>query len=420
MTTCFPVSGEPSVAETVSGKHPISNPSTASPAVPGATAAAVDAGGPPWVRAEAVLLASYATHSRDTAGREYLEPEHPYRGPFQRDRDRILHSSAFRRLAGKMQVFTGEMGDYHRTRLTHTFEVASIARTIARVLRLNEDLTEALALMHDIGHPPFGHCGEDVLNQCLGPLGGFSHNRFALVIARELEQRQTSQPGMNLSAEVLEGQNERAEKHHGGVSATARLEVQIVDIADSLAYDAHDVDDALQIGLLTMPELQRVEIIGRVLETTHDKYGAVSGDKLRRALVHELIDLQVNDFLQQASMSLQAWQGQSGDAVLSGGVQLEHSRELTQQRQELEVFLFQHVYRHPRLMTVRQRAADRVRQIFETLQARPDRLPARFRRRAEEIGLPASIGQYVAGMTDRFCELQYECLVDGTGQLADW
>ena len=166
---------------------------------------------------EHLLLASYAMHSRDTEGRVHSESSHPYRGPYARDRDRILHSSAFRRLSGKMQVFTGEMGIYHRTRLTHTFEVASVARTMARVLRLNEDLTEALALMHDIGHPPFGHCGEDVLSHCMESVGGFSHNGFALVIVEELEQRYASFPGLNLSRETLAGQDVRAHKSEAAV-----------------------------------------------------------------------------------------------------------------------------------------------------------------------------------------------------------
>src|SRR6478752_2544875 len=165
---------------------------------------------------EAALLARYAMHSADSRGRQHPETEHSYRGPFQRDRDRIVHSSAFRRLSGKMQVFTGDMGDYHRTRLTHTHEVASIARTIGRALRLNEDLIEALALFHDLGHPPFGHAGEDALDECLRDYGGFSHNRFALTVVEELEERYAAFPGLNLTYEVLEGQLTRAEKNEDG------------------------------------------------------------------------------------------------------------------------------------------------------------------------------------------------------------
>ncbi|MEZ6078963.1 MAG: dNTP triphosphohydrolase [Pirellulaceae bacterium] len=183
-----------------------------------------------WKQREALLLASYAMFGRDSKGRRYAEEPHPYRGPFQRDRDRILHSSAFRRLSGKMQVFTGDMGDYHRTRLTHTQEVATIARTIGRVLRLNEDLIEALALVHDIGHPPYGHSGEDALGECLRDQGGFSHNRFALTLVEELETRYTPYPGLNLSQEVLAGQDFRI-THDG---AAPLLEVQVVDRQRSL------------------------------------------------------------------------------------------------------------------------------------------------------------------------------------------
>ncbi|WP_390173880.1 dGTP triphosphohydrolase [Roseimaritima ulvae] len=369
---------------------------------------------------EHLMLATYATHSEDTAGRDYPEPPHTYRGPFQRDRDRILHCSAFRRLSGKMQVFTGDMGEYHRTRLTHTFEVASIARTITRVLRLNEDLTEALALMHDIGHPPFGHCGEDVLNECLQAVGGFSHNAFALTIAQQLEQRYTGYPGLNLSAEVLEGQAERADKQHGAVGPTARLEVQVVDIADSLAYDAHDIDDALQMGLLTIDELSQLRLVRRALEQTELKYGTLSAVKLRPALVHELIDLQVSDFLEQAVERLRRWNGCRSEELSEAGVRLSHSIPLCDEQGELEAYLFEHVYRHPQLMTVRRRAADRLHQLFDALTQQPDRLPLRFRQRTEQVGAIRAVGEYLAGMTDRFCDMQYAFLQQGSGPLADW
>src|SRR4051812_46054655 len=206
---------------------------------------------------EAAIFAPHAMHSADSAGRRYPEADHPYRGPYQRDRDRILHSAAFRRLSQKMQVFTGEMGDYHRTRLTHTLEVASIARTIARVLRLNEDLVEALALVHDLGHPPFGHSGEDVLNECLRNDGGFNHNAQGLRVCELLETSYREFPGLNLTQEVLDGQRQRSEKDpsnnaNGSLREPAfspLLEVQVVDAADSIAYDAHDADDALELGL---------------------------------------------------------------------------------------------------------------------------------------------------------------------------
>src|SRR3954451_23655905 len=214
---------------------------------------------------ERLLLAPYAMHTGNSAGRWYPEAPHPYRGPYQRDRDRIVHSSAFRRLSHKTQVFTGEMGDYHRTRLTHTLEVSSIARTIARALRLNEDLVEALALAHDLGHPPFGHSGEDVLNECLQNQGGFNHNAQALRICELLESCYPDFPGLNLSFEVLEGQQHRATKSAGsdqesGQTQSPLLEVQVVDAADSITYDAHDADDSLELGLVTLEQLLELEL----------------------------------------------------------------------------------------------------------------------------------------------------------------
>ncbi|MEX0824669.1 MAG: dNTP triphosphohydrolase [Pirellulaceae bacterium] len=366
------------------------------------------------------MLASFASFSRDTRGRRYPERRHPYRGPFQRDRDRILHSSAFRRLSGKMQVFTGDMGEYHRTRLTHTFEVASVARTIARVLRLNEDLTEALGLMHDIGHPPYGHCGEDVLNECLAEVGGFSHNQFALTIAEELEQRATGPAGLNLSAEVLAGQDNRAHKAEQASGVAPALEVQVVDLADSIAYDAADVDDALQMGLLTLDDLSRLRIVARALRQVCVKQGSLPPSQLRPALVHELVEMQVTDLLEAATGRLVPWSGRSSVELQQAEVRLKHSPELSVEREELETFLFNRVYRHARLVQVRSSAGDRLASLFDRLLQSPDRLPLRFRLRIERVGTRRAIGEYLAGMTDRFCDSQYQSLQDGTGPLADW
>src|SRR3954463_5302490 len=248
---------------------------------------------------EAALLAKYAMHSADSRGRKHAEIEHPYRGPFQRDRDRIGHSSAFRRLSGKMQVFTGDMGDYHRTRLTHTHEVASIARTIGRSLRLNEDLVEALALFHDIGHPPFGHAGEDALDECLAAHGGFSHNEFALTIAEDLEARYPAFPGLNLTYEVLDGQATRADKEASYATAGSAplLEVQAVEAADSATYDAHDTDDAIKLRLVTIDELATCALPRDALKTIRGRYANLRDDLLRKAVVHQLIDRQVSDML---------------------------------------------------------------------------------------------------------------------------
>ena len=370
---------------------------------------------------EHLLLASYATFGADTAGRRHRETEHPYRGPYARDRDRILHSSAFRRLAGKMQVFTGEMGTYHRTRLTHTFEVASVARTLSRTLRLNEDLTEALALMHDIGHPPYGHCGEDVLAECLQSGGGFSHNRFALTIVEELEQRYDDFVGLNLSAETLGGQDARADKAAAAVDEAPRLEVQVVDAADSIAYDAHDIDDAMQIGLLTMGSLWDLAIVQRAVGRIRDRGGVVPRGSARQGLVHELLELQVSDLLTESAERLRGWAGRSCGEICRAAVRIGHTGVIARERDELEAFLFDSVYRHPKLMPVRDAAADRLRELFDHLVARPERLPLRFRRRVETHGVGAAVGDYLGGMTDSFCDEQYARLKRlGAGPLADW
>ncbi len=374
-----------------------------------------------YVDREHLLLASYAMYSSDTKGRVHHDQGHPYRGPFARDRDRILHSSAFRRLSGKMQVFTGEMGVYHRTRLTHTFEVASIARTIARVLRLNEDLTEALALMHDIGHPPYGHCGEDALSDCMESIGGFSHNAFALVLVQELEQRYWPFPGLNLSHEVLAGQDVRAHKAEAAVGRSPMLEVQLVDAADSIAYDAHDVDDALQMGLLSIEELTELAVVRRACQRVLHRRGALPSQQLRQLLVHELIDLQVGDLIRVALDLLRGAEGMNTEDVSAMGLRLRHSDQLAGERAELESFLFEAVYRHPRLIPVRESAAERLRTMFEILVKHPDRLPLRFRRRANQHPIEQVVGEYLAGMTDAFCDSQYQqAIKNQAGPLADW
>jgi dGTPase len=355
---------------------------------------------------ESRLLAPYAMRSADSRGRKYPEPEHPYRGPFQRDRDRIVHSSAYRRLSGKMQVFTGEMGDYHRTRLTHTHEVASIARTIGRALRLNEDLIEALALFHDIGHPPFGHAGEDALNECLVDKGGFSHNRYALVIAEQLESRYQSFPGLNLTREVLESQATRIRKSTD--KPAPLLEAQVVETADSMTYDAHDTDDAVKLELVTLEELAEIPLIGEMVRRVHGRFGGLRGKLLRKAVVHELIDYQVTDVLQNTGLALVQSRFAGPDTARRSGFRVAPSAELTAQKEELEAFLYQRVYRHPQLIAMRSRAQQQLRAMFASYCRRPALLPQKFRDRAETVGIAIAVGDYLAGMTDRYCEQQYE------------
>ncbi|MCA9143462.1 MAG: dNTP triphosphohydrolase [Planctomycetales bacterium] len=355
---------------------------------------------------EAALLAPYAMRSIDSTGRKHPEPEHPYRGPFQRDRDRILHCSAYRRLSGKMQVFTGEMGDYPRTRLTHTQEVASIARTIARALQLNEDLVEALALFHDIGHPPFGHAGEDALDECLKDEGGFSHNQHALTIAEEIDVRYHGFPGLNLTREVLDGQGVRADKQNPDLHPL--LEVQLVDAADSVTYDAHDTDDAVKLGLLSLDELAEVPLIRETLQRVNERFEGLSPRVLRQTLVHELIDYQVSDVLRHCGRYL-------ADAKLSSARQARRaqffigpSSEVAAQKTELERFLYDRVYRHPEIIRIREQAQSRLRRMFAGYLRQPELLTKRYLTRSESVGLPRSVGEYIAGMTDRFCNEQYE------------
>ena len=363
-----------------------------------------------------MLLAPYAMFSVHSQGRAMPEEIHPYRGPFQRDRDRVLHSAAFRRLSGKMQVFTGDMGDYHRTRLTHTNEVASLARTVGRTLRLNEDLIEAMALLHDIGHPPFGHCGEDVLDACVAEFGGFSHNAFALELVTRIEQRHTSYPGLNLTAEVLSGQQFRSDKDSGIVPM---LEIQVVDACDSIAYDAHDLDDALKLGLLQWNQLNSLGLVNRLKNQTAIDQSNTSNR--RQMLVHALIDMQMGDFLQHAMLQLLDATELDSKAVQDVGIQLQMSPEMEADKREFESFLFENVYRHPRLIEVRSRAATRLNQLYRLLKAYPQRLPERFRKMASDVGVEHTVAVYLAGMTDRFCDEQYVSLVElGRESAQDW
>lgn len=360
------------------------------------------------VERELVLLAPYAMHSAETAGRVHAEQHHPYRGPFQRDRDRIVHSSAYRRLAHKTQVFTGHLGDYHRSRLTHTLEVASIARTIGRVLRLNEDLIEALALMHDIGHPPFGHAGEDVLDELTSNCGGFNHNRHAVRIVTLLENRYPEFPGLNLSQEVLSGQLSRV-KDEPKTTRAPPLEVQIVDAADSIAYDSHDADDALELGLLELDELLAVPLWRDAAQRVQQRYTALEPEQLRRAVIHQLIETLVSDLVEATSARLQQAGVDSPAAVTDWGERLAApSTEFAEQKGELEAFLFDHVYRHATVLAERQVASEALREMFDRYSRDPVELPEKFRERVEIDGPQRASCDFLAGMTDRYALEKYQ------------
>lgn len=354
---------------------------------------------------EACLLAPYAMHSADTAGRKYAEEQHPYRGPFQRDRDRIIHSAAYRRLAGKTQVFTGEMGDYHRTRLTHTQEVASIARSLGRALRLNEDLIEALALAHDIGHPPFGHAGEDTLDECLAAEGGFNHNRQALRIVEQLETRYADFPGLNLSREVLAGQATRV--RGAKPSGSPLLEVQVVEAADSVAYNTHDVDDAMKFGLLELGQLFEVALWNEAQRRVRKTHSALDGDELKRAVLHELIEWQVSDLFQQTTRNLNNHAVNSVVTVTAAPPLVEASSSIAAQKREMEAFLYERVYRHPRVLEMRRRAQSYLLEMFERFTADVSLLPESYQARCPSEGVARTVGDYLGGMTDRFAQQEH-------------
>ena len=369
---------------------------------------------PQWQRRESLLLAPWAMHAADSAGRVYDEPPHAFRSPYQRDRDRIVHSAAFRRLAHKTQVFTGYHGDYHRSRLTHTLEVTSIARTLARALALNEDLVEALALAHDIGHPPLGHAGEDTLAELLADEGGFNHNAQALRIVELLELRYPNFPGLNLSREVLDAQ---ASRKKDGTAPAPLLETQVVDAADSIAYDTHDADDAVELGLVTMDELFEIPLVADAADRARDRYGPLAGPDLRRAALHEVVEFEVAELVTRSRNTIaglgiesvtqvtEAFHGQGG---MPGVRIVAHTPAVAAGKRELERFLFQRVYRSERVLAVRVPAQRKLTRLFEWYCVHPEDMPPGFRGRAERFGVRRSVADYIAGMTDRFLDRDHD------------
>ena len=371
-----------------------------------------------WHARESLLLAPYAMHAADSAGRVHPEPPHPIRSPYQRDHDRIVHSSAFRRLAHKTQVFTGYLGDYHRSRLTHTLEVTGIARTLGRGLALNEDLVETLALAHDIGHPPLGHAGEDTLDELLADEGGFNHNAQALRIMELLETRYPDFPGLNLSREILEAQAARVKgRPAAGIRPTAAplLETQVVDAADSIAYDTHDADDAIELGLVALDELLDLPLVAEAAERAADRYGPLDGTDRRRAVIHELVDMQAGDLITESQAALTRLGIDSVTTVRSqqtaAGHPLRivaHSPQVAAGKKELEAFLFRKVYRSERVMGVRLAAQEKLSRLFHWYCDNPDSIAPSYRERVSTVGLRRSVADYLAGMTDRYLEWDHD------------
>ena len=358
-------------------------------------------------------LASVAQKSGESRGRQYGEPSHAYRTEFQRDRARIIHSRAFRRLEYKTQVFLNGTGDHLRTRLTHSIEVASISRTIARALRLNEDLAEAIALAHDLGHPPFGHSGEEMLAECMRDHGGFDHNRQSVRVVELLETPYPDFPGLNLAFEVREGlrKHERPYKFptpSGEEYDCPSLEGQVADLADEITYYSHDLDDALDFEILTLARLEENEVWSNSHRAVLARYTDVREPELHKLIIREIIDREVHDLVATSAESIAKSGVQSADDVRRQTAPLiRYSDELAEANRALRRFLYQNVYYHPRVAEVNRRACEMLRRVFEAYLADPDRLGEGATRRVEKEGLHRTVCDYIAGMTDRYVMEEY-------------
>jgi dGTPase len=370
---------------------------------------------PDWLQREDELLAPYAMHTRASRGRRHAEPAHAYRTPYQRDRDRVVHSTAFRRLMYKTQVLAARTNDHHRTRLTHTVEVTQISRTIARQLGLNEDLTEAIALTHDLGHPPFGHAGEAALAECMRAHGGFEHNEHALRIVEMLEYRYAEFPGLNLTWEVREAQaqhckNRDAPEVREYLSVgQPLLEAQVVDAADSLAYDTHDLDDALGAGILSFDDLLGVEFWDRAVERVKARHKVLGPLQFQPTVVRALIDWQVSDLLEFSRRRLAEERIRTVEDVRQAvGPLIGPSPGVRALKGPLEQFLHERVYRHYRVMRMATKGRRLLLALFHEFCRCPELLPARYFRRARVAGqLERTVCDYLAGMTDRYAQDEY-------------
>jgi dGTPase len=369
---------------------------------------------PDWLDREDEVLAPYAMRTRQSCGRRHPEEPHAFRTLYQRDRDRIVHSTAFRRLMYKTQVLVTQTNDHHRTRLTHTLEVAQISRTIGRQLGLNEDLTEAIALSHDLGHPPFGHAGEAALDECMRDHGGFEHNRHGMRIVDVLEYRYADFPGLNLSWEVLEAmaQHSKAadtpEVRAFAGAGRPLLEAQVVDAADSLAYDTHDLDDALSVGLISAEELGEVAFWRLTVERVRRQHRAIGPEQFQPTVVRALINWQVGDLLEQTRHSLRRLRIRTVEDVRQSPERLVGpGPEVAGLKQELEDFLHRRVYRHCRVMRMAAKGRRILRALFDEFCRAPELLPERYARRARAGQLQRTVCDYLAGMTDRYAQDEY-------------
>ena len=356
---------------------------------------------------EAQVLARHAQKSGESRGREFPEPRHAYRTEFQRDRARIIHSRAFRRLEYKTQVFLNGTGDHLRTRLTHTIEGASISRTIARALALNEDLTEAIALAHDLGHPPFGHSGEEMLAECMQGHGGFEHNEQSLRVVDLLEEVYPDFPGINLTFEVREGLQK-----HRKLSGSPTLEAQIANLSDEITYYSHDLDDAVDFAILDPEQLDAVEVWQRSKARVRERYRGVREPELHKLIIRDIIDVEVRDVITCSATRIDnAGVSSVDDVRREPDALIRYSDEQHGANQELREFLYANVYYHPRVAQVNRRACEMLRAVFESYVENPDSLGEAASRRIESEGLHRTACDYIAGMTDRFLMEEYDRLV---------
>lgn len=371
-------------------------------------------------------LAPWAQTEASSRGRRHPEAEHPYRPLYARDRDRVIHCRAFRRLEYKTQVFLNHEGDHYRTRLTHSLEVAQIARTVSRALGLNSDLAECLSLSHDLGHTPFGHLGEEVLDPLLAAEGGFSHNRQTLRIVEKLEVRYPEFPGLNLSWEVREG----IAKHSGRPDprlfpesaeyepgAPPPVEAQMIDLVDEIAYNHHDIDDGLESRLLDLEELAEViPLFGRPFREARDAGPGLAPAMLVKIALRRMIDRLVSDLVENTAATLRdQGVGSLADIRAGGEWQAGLSPAVARENRELKNFLNERLYRHPRILEIKRPLARVLADLFLAYTSRPAELPLRFVERDLEEGARRVAADYIAGMTDRFALQEHRRLCGGPG-----
>jgi len=361
-------------------------------------------------------LAPYGARSRDSKGRAYLDNEPEYRTAFQRDRDRILHTTAFRRLEYKTQVFINYEGDYFRTRLTHTLEVAQIGRTLARALGGNEDLVESICLAHDLGHAPFGHSGETVLARLMKDYGGFDHNKQSLRIVTELEQRYPEFPGLNLTWEVREGmvkhesEYDISDARQFSPELRGNLETQICNLADELAYTTHDLDDGLRSGMINPQMLEGISL-WEILRDTYHWRGPNLDDMERHRMIRQLVGLLVTDLVECTDQRLKESAAKSAlDLQKLKYNVVGYSEEMQRRNRELKDFLYKNLYRHFRVVRMQVKAEKLITDLFNAYRSEPLMLPTSVQKRIDNRGLERTICDYIAGMTDRYAIEEHQKL----------